>query len=416
MIKNLIRQVKEWVYNKSSITSNLVALTDGDTEEWQELRRDASIGIKNITRVDLLKVSQHLYLVNAYYRGLVRTYIKYLGGKRTYVSSSNPDWLLQWGQSFSAGFQLFFIELLREFFTSGEVFVFLPTMSLIKPENIKDATDVGNSLDGIIYGQNDEVLAYIVHSSDGSTHKVIPKKLIHHIVEPGYKRGIPYLLPAMIKCGQLNGWLNDRMQLNKLRSFYAVIRKHTSPTITPTDVKNFADAKAASTKVQTGNKRVTRLQSGALIDASNLDYQFLTPNVQAKDVSEDGRNIGLALSAMTGLPEFITRGDASNGSYSSTMVSEGPAEKEIELWQMFFLQHIKVLFEFSIGAKVVDPSEFSVSFPPIIARSAQEETKRNETLYKNKVISLKEWRRREQVDSDQMDEENKSNSDPKVDN
>jgi hypothetical protein len=39
---------------------------------------------------------------------------------------------------------------------------------------------------------------------------------------------------------------------------------------------------------------------------------------------------------MTGLPEFMITGDASNGNYASTMIAEGPGEREIEDWQDFF--------------------------------------------------------------------------------
>jgi hypothetical protein len=47
----------------------------------------------------------------------------------------------------------------------------------------------------------------------------------------------------------------------------------------------------------------------------------------------------------TSLPEFITRGDASNANYSSSMVAESPFIKAMESWQDFFEKPLSKVFE-----------------------------------------------------------------------
>ena len=83
------------------------------------------------------------------------------------------------------------------------------------------------------------------------------------------------------------------------------------------------------------------------------------------------------------------------------MVSEGPGEREFEDWQDFFEEEIYELSRFVTGSEEMP----SIKYPPIISRRTKEETDRNKTLFDSGVISLEEWRRRENVDSEKMDEE-----------
>jgi len=77
---------------------------------------------------------------------------------------------------------------------------------------------------------------------------------------------------------------------------------------------------------------------------------MLSPNLQAQDVQYDGRNILLAITAATGLAEYMVSGDASNANYSSTMISESPSVREFEDWQNFFEEEFKIMFRQVIQA------------------------------------------------------------------
>ena len=144
-----------------------------------------------------------------------------------------------------------------------------------------------------------------------------------------------------------------------------------------------------------------------IIDATNIDYEFLEPKVQAKDVSEDGRNIRLQFSAMTGLPEFMVSGDASNSNYASTMVAEGPGIREFE----DFIDFFRDIITYEIWPKVMTQaginsfSDPSITIPPLISRDREKETRVNQILFEAGVISLEEWRRREGVDIEKMNQE-----------
>ena len=187
----------------------------------------------------------------------------------------------------------------------------------------------------------------------------------------------------------------------------ALIRKHKK--VTPNQVTSFADLKKHTSYTdQAGESwRKFRFQPGMVLDASNVDYEFIAPSLQARDVSEDGRNIRLSFSAMTGLPEFMTSGDASNSNYASTMVAEGPGIREFEDWIDFFTDVIS----YDIWPTVMEQAGLKswsvprITVPALIARDRKKEAEVNEILFQNGVISLAEWRRREGLEDEKMQRE-----------
>lgn len=409
---SFLKAIKEWWtgnnFYKGNISSHI--LDEEWKEGWQQLLSEASTNsIDNITLSDIRSVSRFLFLVNPHYKGLIKTYIKYIAGKKFYITSdderANEIWLdvakkNSWNNKFK--------EIVRRFFRDGEVFFHLGGWYFIEPDNIC------SDKPGVEYGilkEGKEIVGYYVQVAPGQYEFFEASEILHiKDTDENQMRGIPDLLPIMVKAKQLDKWLDDRILLNRIRSSIALLRKHKA---SPTQVKTFADSQATSgesPKVTSYGASLRKKipEPGTVLDTTNIEYEFLKPDIQAKDVAEDGRNIGLCFSALTGLPEFITRGDASNGNYASTMISEGPAEKEMEYWQDFFESYIAVIWKKALSnngySEIIMP-EPMFSFPPIISRNAKEETERNQILHEHGVISTKEWRRREQVDNDQMDEE-----------
>lgn len=406
--RETIKNVREWWSNRV-YRGNINNTVLDDEDGWIPLVTTAQSELQfdSMTIENIRMVSRYLYWLNPYYRGLVRTYVKYIAGRKFLITSDvdreKAAWTA-WDKKYR--FRRMFRKMVRVFFRDGDEFIYYPSWKMIDADLIRGEENNGA---GITTDQFGNVLYYSLRS-DAWSARLEPQDVQHiRDCDDNQLRGVPYLLPLMVKTDQLNKWLNDRILLNRIRSSIALLRKHTGAS--PTQVKNFADSKVTGTRSpkttaygETLRKKI--FEPGSCVDASNTEYEFLSPNVDARDVSEDGRNIGLTFAAMTGLPEFIVRGDASNSNYASTMVSEGPAEKEIEDWQDFFEEEIRAIWrEVMRQAGIKDPSEPLINFPPIISRNKLEETQRNEVLLANGVISVEEWRRREQVDNELMNEE-----------
>lgn len=342
-------------------------------------------------------LSYHLWQTNPYYKGIIRTYVKYVGKTPVIESASkvaNEKWKIFCSEYH---FARKFKQWVRRFFRDGETFLHLPTMTFKNPNLIAN-TGITSAVNGIEYDEFNNEVAYYLRQDDNTFVRIDAKDMLHtDDTDDDEDRGIPYLIAIMERTKELDKWLDDRLLLNRVRAMIALIRKHPS---NKQDIKTFADTKA-DTITQDG-KRVKKIKPGQVIDTGlQTQYEYLSPNLQANDVSEDGRNVRLTFSAMTGLPEFMISGDASNSNYASTMVAEGPGEREFEDWQEFFREELIVVWQYVTGSGEIP----NIRFAPVISRRTSSETERNKILFENGVISLCEWRRREGVDDQQMDEE-----------
>jgi hypothetical protein len=203
-------------------------------------------------------------------------------------------------------------------------------------------------------------------------------------------------------------WLDDRMRLNLIRATLALVKKVQGTT---DQVASIASAQRTVNAAAPDGTPYAKLPEAASIFTASqgVEYQLLSPNLQASDVKEDGRNILLAVSAGAGLPEYMVTSDASNANYASTMVAEAPGVREFMDWQDFFglcFQEIctKALMagikagevptheEVEIKLRVTDPetmeaheesfraqqevsTDVTVTFPELVHRDIEKETK-----------------------------------------
>lgn len=318
-------------------------------------------------------------------------------------------------------------EIVRRFFRDGEVFLrfFKANNTLlvrfIDPERIVDR--FGKHSWGI-ETEKDDVETPVTYYISGITEdnvlantktEAVPADEIIHIkaTDSDVKRGTPELLSILKRLRQYDTWLQDRITLNKIRASIALIRKWRSA---PSSVKSFVEGNA--TRVDTKTKaegvveeRRQRIMPGTIIDTNKgVDYEFLSPNVQATDVRYDGRAIALSMAAGTGQAEYMVTADASNSNYSSTMVAESPAVREFEDWQEFFGGYITEIWDklkiYLIALSKLPPVaknvEVEVQPSQLIARNKLEDTQANEILLLNKVISPQIWGNREGVSSEKV--------------
>jgi hypothetical protein len=358
---------------------------------------------------DIRFLSRQLFHFNEHYRGIINTYIKYIAGKEPVVETNHEQFNDLWRNYKINGVRWqkrrFFREWVRRFFRDGETFLYLPTMTFIDPALVQQPPDANaNTLYGVEWNEYNHDVGFWVLDEASGKHNYISGDLMIHTddTDDDQRRGLPPLLTIAKRADDYSKLLDTRTKLNEIRSSIALLRTHDRAT--GEGIKTFADAQKDP---QLSNwygtdKRIRAIIPGQVIDAnSRTKYEFLAPNINATEVKDDIRSVRLCFSALTGLPEFMVAGDASNASYASTMVAEGPAEREFEDRQSFFAEEIAVIYQYITGGDLYP----IVRFPAIVSRKTKDETDRNSILLANQVISLTEWRRREGVDNRQMEDE-----------
>ena len=309
-----------------------------------------------------------LWKSNPHARGVIRTLEKFILGKGLEIYALDENPLVQeWWKEFEKEnrFLRRQDEIIRRTFRDGECFIryfvdkstgktkirFLEPAGISDPKN-KHSFGIETDPDDI------ETPLRYYRSREGKLIEVIPAEDVQHIkifADSNVKRGISFLYVIMPLLKKYEQWLNDRIVLNKIRSAMAIIRRISGSPAQLADIVRQESTRGGRQKM---------LKPGSIITVSQgVDYQMITPNLQAQDVQYDGRNILLAIASATGLAEYMVSGDASNANYASTMVSESPSVREFEDWQEFFKEEFEIMF-----AKVV---QAGIDFGPIPTSSTK---------------------------------------------
>lgn len=363
--------------------------------------------------------SYRLWKSNPHARAVIRTLEKFILGKGLEIFALDENPIVQeWWNDFERENR--FVrrqdEIIRRTFRDGECFIryFIDQnngrtrIRFLEPEEMRDPEN--NHSYGIETDPEDiETSLRYYRCRQGKLIEVIPAEEIQHIkifADSNVKRGISYLYVIMPLLKKYEQWLNDRIVLNKVRSAMAIIRR----------ISGSPGQLAEMVRKETSRKgKQKMLKPGSIITVSEgVDYQMLTPNLQAQDVQYDGRNILLAIASATGLAEYMVSGDASNANYASTMVSESPAVREFEDWQQFFQEEFSIMFAKVIQAgidygsisaystkttieisqngteqenkqKIPTRLDCEIIFPPLIHRKLKEES---EALYLHKNMGI----------------------------
>jgi capsid protein len=128
--------------------------------------------------------------------------------------------------------------------------------------------------------------------------------------------------------------------VSEIQSAIAIIRKHASGTRDAVEQFVAGAADATATSARTGRtSHLRRYAPGTVLDAfAGTDYQFPAAAIDA------GRFVVVlqaelrAVASRLVMPEFMLSSDASNASYASTMVAEGPAVRCFERLQADMIQ------------------------------------------------------------------------------
>lgn len=228
-------------------------------------------------------------------------------------------------------------EIVRRLDRDGEVFLrYFPDpagmtqVRFIEPDQVAaphEATGEGAANQGVLTDDRDveTVLGYYV---DG---RLIDAEEIQHRkanVDRNVKRGLPLYTPVRENLRRAEKLLRNMSVVAEIQSAIALIRKHRSAT--RAGVEQFvADRSAASRTDRSGRTtRVTEYGPGTILDApAGLEYDFPATGIDAASYVAILQAELRAIAARLVMPEFMFTSDASNASYSSTLVAEGPAEK-----------------------------------------------------------------------------------------
>jgi len=303
-------------------------------------------------------------------RGLLDTMESFVIGEsvKVIVQDENPDVQEYWDNWAKVSkWEMRCKEAFRRFLRDGEVF-----FRWFKPPEI-------NGLDGKKYlltrfiepdeikapsSDPDQTYAFGIKTDPDDIEKVqeyhrwymrgaiqkeewIPAAEIDHFkhgVDSNVKRGLSWLMGVAKYLRLHEQWLDFRIQLNRLRTLWAV--KGNVKGVGANDITSIKNKFADTTgKTNSGEGTPKKMPSAPMVwIQKGIDWEMDALNINASDAAEDGRNIQLMICAGTGLAEYVVRGDASNANFSSTMVAESPMVKMFEKYQDFVRHMIETVF------------------------------------------------------------------------
>jgi len=414
-------------------------VVDREVEDgWTALGRSSGIALMSEDDFSNMLVSAYnLYHSNTYARTIISNLVKFtLGQGPIIVPKDENKKVMEVWEKFKTDnrFNLREKEIGVRTFRDGEVFIrefknektgsgeepsyklrFVRANHIATPSNMKEAPNVSYGIKTDPEDVEEVIEYYLVNSNKDYIKTLSAEEIIHFKIISDFdqKRGTSILKVVAKRIKQYDEWLEDRIYLNKIRTAIALVRKVKGNA---GQIKNIRD-EGISDRFSADRKYQKTPKRGTIITASQgIEYEMLSPNINASDVAEDGRAILLGIAAAVGFPEMILTADYSNANYSSTLVAQNPFVRGIEDWQDQFSSLYKEIFKRVIQYNIdfgVLPSdtetECEVKFPPMISSDLKQLAEAYEILYKYKVVSKKTWQGKMGLDAElesaQMEEE-----------
>jgi hypothetical protein len=325
---------------------------DDDEGDWKALASDKS-HYTEAELSDMRTQAGNMIYNNPLAKGLIKSVLNFVVGKsmKLIALDENPEVQAYWDKFARVNdFDRRAKEFVKRTLRDGEQFSRFfepsdPAEDVLKMRFI-DANEIEDINKDHSYGIEtdpddvEKVLNYYRRYKDDNgveRTEAIPGDEVMHTkigVDSNVKRGVSYLVPVAEYITKYKGWLDDRITLNKIRTMFNLIGE-VQGAGTPAEAKGkFEDVTNSSASTTDPNKKLPK--SGSVLMTKGINWKFEGLNINAGDTKDDGRSILLMIAAGTNLPEYMVTGDASNASYSSTMIAESPGVKEFEDWQDFF--------------------------------------------------------------------------------
>ena len=344
------------------------AQKDEDENDWTLIGQAGGRGLDQMQLQDARGRSRQLVQTVPHAAGVLRCFVRYIIGRGmtpvVQADSNNTlvaveeqitqferlnDWDIRQEEYVKRALRDG--ETFTRFFKSG---MDVPAIRFVPPEDV--ASDDPAMTAGIKTDPQDvqHVEAYSVKRAGDTTgyEEVEAEEIIHTKinVDSDVKRGIPLLYPVETRLKKYEAYLSDKLTLARARQAIVLIRKHLKAS--PTQIANFAETVktgTATVKQSAGSGTTTarrqRLRAGTILDTGGAtEYEFLSPNVDARDLAVLGREILLSIAAALGLTEHLFTGDASNNNKASIEATLLNTMLEMERWQKFFANEFRKVY------------------------------------------------------------------------
>ena len=369
--KMLFMQVQGMHHIQRLVESIPSFAKDNDESEWRILTDPSANAYTESDLEEMRSQGDKLYYTDPSARGLIEAMVNFVIGKEvTMLPQDEDDDVRKYWEHFWLINKMDerIKEMLRRTLRTGDCFLRffdlnpsltyvndfpieyqIPIVRFVHPNEIVDPSG------SITYGiQTDEddietPIQYIrkkplINGSWG--RETIPAdRMIHikYMVDSDVKRGMSFYVGIAKYIQKYSQWLNDRIILNKIRTVFNMVMTVNGVPSNFAEKFETATTPAGITQSTSTTQKKMPNRGSVLVASSGVEYDFKNLQINAQDTKDDGRAIELMLSKGTGFTEYITRGDASNANYASSMVSESPMVRTFEGCQDFFakpLQHL----------------------------------------------------------------------------
>lgn len=311
-------------------------------------------------------------------------------------------------------------EIVRRLDRDGEVFIrFFPNrdgllrVRFVEPDQVATPNDQQanrSSSHGVLTDQHDveTVLGYYVDNQ-----LIVADEIQHRKanVDQNVKRGLPLFTPVRNNLRRVEKLLRNMSVVAEIQSAIALIRKHRSAN--RSGVERFVNDQTSvgSLDGQGRTRRVTEYGPGTILDApAGLEYDFPATGIDAGSFVAILQAELRAIAARLVMPEFMFTSDASNASFSSTMVAEGPAVKMFERLQASMIESDLEVMNRAVetatlaGRLPIEASrrvQIQATAPSVQVRDRLKESEVNRIAHDHGVLSPQTWSQRLGLDYDQ---------------
>lgn len=326
---------------------------DRDERQWQIVSNPLQKDPYTVAQLNSIRLSARRLQYHPAGRNILTTFQDFIIGKEAKITTEDEDLegIVQdyWDDWVKVnGWDMKSKEIVKRLYRDGEIFLrwFMPEipqghllLRFVNPGQIV-ASGNGKPTYGIAIDPSDyEKVRYYNRKwsmpNGQQNNEQIPASEIDHWkigADSDEKRGVSIFQGNGKYITEYEKWLDDRIQLNRIRHIWNVVGEPVSGLAAIDDMKSkFEDVSYDTPTGQTANKKMPK--PGTVLFSKGVKWKLESLNINARDTKEDGRSIQLMSGLGTSLPEYIARGDASNANFSSSMVSENPFVRAMESGQ-----------------------------------------------------------------------------------
>jgi hypothetical protein len=221
-------------------------------------------------------------------------------------------------------------------------------------------------------------------------------------VDFNVKRGLPLYVPVRKNLRRAERLLRNMSIVSEIQSAIALIRKHRGASRSGIEqfVANDSDG-TVSNGVTGRTRHFSQYGPGTILDApAGMEYDFPARNLDAASFVAVLQAELRAIAARLVMPEFMFTSDASNASYSSTLVAEGPAVKMFERLQAGMIEYDRAVMWHvvenavaagKLPAEVRAIIQLQITPPSLDVRDQLQQAQVDRIAFGNGVLSPQTW-------------------------